>query len=60
MLACCALLLQPEVLEKHCESCGAANARHTLTHAIWRLPRVLVVHIKRFQVRMMLGGHACL
>ena len=42
---------QEEEVEKSCESCGGANLPHSLRHTIRRLPRVLVLHMKRFKVR---------
>ncbi|KAL4457464.1 hypothetical protein ABPG75_012329 [Micractinium tetrahymenae] len=41
---------EEEEVEKSCEACGGANLPHALRHSIRRLPRVLVLHIKRFQV----------
>lgn len=37
-------------MEKSCEGCGAASAPHALRHTLRRLPRVLVLHMKRFKV----------
>jgi ubiquitin C-terminal hydrolase len=42
---------QEEEVEKSCESCGGSNLPHNLRHTIRRLPRVLVLHMKRFKVR---------
>lgn len=42
--------MQEEEIEKTCEKCGQQNAKHTLQQTISRLPRVLVVHYKRFQL----------
>lgn len=39
----------PETCEKACEGCGAAQVQHKLEHAVRRLPRVLVVQLKRFK-----------
>lgn len=39
----------PETCDKACEGCGAAEVQHRLEHAIRRLPRVLVVQLKRFK-----------
>lgn len=48
----------PEMLEKSCEVCKAAAVQHSLQHAVRRLPRVLVVHLKRFQWQVLTGGGA--
>ena len=37
-------------MEKACEACGGGGVAHTLRHAVKRLPRVLVLHLKRFKV----------
>lgn len=37
-------------MEKSCEGCGGANLAHRLRHTLRRLPRVLVLHMKRFKV----------
>lgn len=40
-------------LEKHCEKCSAqCNVVHTVKHNIKRLPRVLALHVKRFQMEV--------
>jgi hypothetical protein len=39
----------PETCEKACEGCGASAVQHRVEHAIRRLPRVLVVQLKRFK-----------
>jgi hypothetical protein len=39
----------PETCDKACEGCGAAAVQHKVEHAIRRLPRVLVVQLKRFK-----------
>jgi hypothetical protein len=39
----------PETCDKACEGCGAAEVQHTVEHAVRRLPRVLVVQLKRFK-----------
>ncbi|PSC75195.1 UPF0187 chloroplastic [Micractinium conductrix] len=41
---------QEEEVEKACEACGGASVAHALRHAVKRLPRVLVLHLKRFNV----------
>ena len=41
--------LAPETLDKRCEGCQLESGRHTLRHRLRRLPRVLVVHLKRFK-----------
>lgn len=46
---------EEEVVEKSCEGCGGANLPHELRHRIRRLPRVLALHMKRFQVQTALG-----
>lgn len=48
----------PETLEKSCEACKAAGVQHSLQHAVRRLPRVLVVHLKRFQWQVLPEGGA--
>lgn len=48
---CCHATLQEEAVTKDCEGCGAAGAPHSIRHVLRRLPRVLVLHLKRFQVR---------
>ncbi|GFR52754.1 hypothetical protein Agub_g15361 [Astrephomene gubernaculifera] len=41
--------LKDETIHKNCDGCSpAAAVAHTVQHRMWRLPRVLVVHIKRF------------
>lgn len=47
-------LLQEEEVEKDCEGCGGANQPHSLRHTIRRLPRILVLHMKRFKARGLL------
>jgi ubiquitin C-terminal hydrolase len=42
--------VQEEDVEKDCEECGAVNSMHSLQHSISRLPRILVLHLKRFKV----------
>ena len=42
--------VQDETVEKACETCGAKAVSHRVHHIIRRLPRVLVLHLKRFQV----------
>lgn len=37
-------------MEKTCDGCGGANLAHRLRHTLRRLPRVLVLHMKRFKV----------
>ena len=41
--------LQEEEVEKSCEGCCGANVAHRLRHTLRRLPRVLVLHMKRFK-----------
>jgi Ubiquitin carboxyl-terminal hydrolase len=41
---------QEESVEKGCEGCGAECVQHTVRHRIKRLPQILVLHVKRFQV----------
>ncbi len=41
---------QDETVEKSCDKCGAKDVSHRVHHVIRRLPRVLVLHLKRFQV----------
>jgi uncharacterized UBP type Zn finger protein len=45
-----------ETCEKACEGCGAAEVQHMVQHAVRRLPRVLVVQLKRFKW-VVKGGH---
>ncbi|GLI68513.1 hypothetical protein VaNZ11_012959 [Volvox africanus] len=41
--------LKDETIDKNCDGCSpSAPVPHTAQHHFWRLPRVLVVHIKRF------------
>ncbi|KAG2450648.1 hypothetical protein HYH02_004488 [Chlamydomonas schloesseri] len=41
--------LKDEVVDKNCDQCSPRSpVPHTASHHFWRLPRVLVVHIKRF------------
>ena len=40
--------MQPESVLKNCDACGAKSAPHTVRHVVTRLPRVLVLHFKRF------------
>lgn len=39
----------PETCDKACEGCGASAVQHKVEHAMRRLPRVLVVQLKRFK-----------
>ncbi|GAB4820867.1 hypothetical protein N2152v2_007913 [Parachlorella kessleri] len=39
-----------EELVKRCERCGVEEAAHRMRHTIKRLPRVLALHMKRFQL----------
>jgi ubiquitin C-terminal hydrolase len=41
---------QEESVEKGCEGCGAECVQHTVRHRIKRLPQILALHVKRFQV----------
>ena len=43
---------QEEQVEYTCSECGAASAGTRLCHVIKRLPRIVVLHIKRFAVDM--------
>ena len=54
VLVCPLPLPQEEEVEKSCEGCSGANLAHRLRHTLRRLPRVLVLHMKRFKV----GGEA--
>lgn len=45
-----AFQMQDEDLEKSCEKCGAKDVKHRVRHTLRRLPRVLILHLKRFQV----------
>jgi len=38
-----------EEIEKNCDTCGKYAAQHTVSKGIILLPRVFVVHLKRFQ-----------
>lgn len=49
---CCSFPVQDEEVEKSCEACGAANLPHCLRHTLRRLPRVLVLHMKRFKAKL--------
>lgn len=51
----CVAALQDEEVEKSCEGCGAANLPHRLRHTLRRLPRVLVLHMKRFKASLFVG-----
>jgi hypothetical protein len=47
-------------LDKRCEECGAEGAAHQVQHSIKRLPQVLALHMKRFQVGLGAPGtHVC-
>ena len=46
----------PEVLERKCERDGCDGTSATLVRRIVRLPRVLVVHLKRFRYVRTTGG----
>ena len=46
----------PETLERKCERDGCDGASATLVRRIVRLPRVLVVHLKRFRYVRTTGG----
>jgi hypothetical protein len=46
----------PEALERKCEKGGCDGTRAVLTRKIVRLPRVLVVHLKRFRYVDQTGG----
>ena len=46
----------PEALERKCEKGGCDGTRAVLTRKIVRLPRVLVVHLKRFRYVGQTGG----
>jgi ubiquitin carboxyl-terminal hydrolase 26/29/37 len=41
---------QEENVDKGCEGCGAECINHTVRHRIKRLPQILALHVKRFQV----------
>lgn len=41
---------QEEHVDKGCEGCGAECVQHTVRHRIKRLPQILALHLKRFQV----------
>jgi len=41
---------QEESVDKGCEECGAECVKHTVRHRIKRLPQILALHVKRFQV----------
>eukprot|EP00798_Chlamydomonas_sp_ICE-L_P016636 gene16636-22885_t len=45
-----------EVVDKECVKCGTASVAHQVKHSIRRLPRVLVIHLKRFNVIPQEGG----
>jgi len=47
---------QDEVVEKTCEKCEAKSVAHSVQHRIRRLPRVLMVHLKRFRHDSLDGG----
>jgi len=46
----CNSIPQKEEVEKACDKCGAKAAKHMVTHEVLRLPRVLVLHLKRFSL----------
>eukprot|EP00879_Flechtneria_rotunda_P015876 GHRR01016603.1.p1 GENE.GHRR01016603.1~~GHRR01016603.1.p1 ORF type:complete len:826 (+),score=340.63 GHRR01016603.1:294-2771(+) len=48
----------PEEIEMNCEACGGVAGKHKEERSVRRLPRVLVVHLKRFQVQVLAGGAA--
>mmetsp|Transcript_3687 Transcript_3687/g.10676 ORF Transcript_3687/g.10676 Transcript_3687/m.10676 type:complete len:852 (-) Transcript_3687:293-2848(-) len=48
--------LQDEMVEKSCEKCGGGDVAHRVQHVLRRLPRVLVLHLKRFQVQLIAGS----
>ncbi|GIL61025.1 hypothetical protein Vafri_15396 [Volvox africanus] len=57
--------LKDETIDKNCDRCSpSAPVPHTAQHHFWRLPRVLVVHIKRFmplpQLQQALPGQEAL
>ena len=45
-----------ESIEKGCEGCGAECVEHNVCHTIKRLPQILALHVKRFQVAIRSGG----
>ena len=44
------------MVDKTCEKCGEKSVAHNVQHRIRRLPRVLMVHIKRFRHESLGGG----
>lgn len=38
-------------MEKLCDACKAPAAPHRVRHTVARLPRVLVLHLKRFRMQ---------
>lgn len=53
---CVFVAAQDEEVDKACEKCSASSATHKVHHAVQRLPEVLVVHLKRFNLEPMEGG----
>jgi len=47
-----------EEVAKDCDSCGARSAPHTARHRVVRMPRVLVLHLKRFRAQIGADGAA--
>lgn len=48
--------LKDETVHKSCEVCGDANRQHSVRHRLRRLPRILTLHLKRFQAMPSEGG----
>lgn len=45
-----------EAVDKGCEGCEADCISHTVRRRIKRLPQILALHVKRFQVSVLAGG----